>query len=156
MSIHDEIIKKAQKEIEKLTADIEKRKARIAELKATIKQHEAQKAHDLQFSDNVLELMNSHGLESEEDRKAVLAKMQEYFQSLAADKGEKSQQTATPEESTADEYEPTDETDEIEESDKTEDEPITPTAQNPRNDTTANYHSPSYPYRSTNNGNYNS
>ena len=33
MSNYDELIKKAQKEIEKLTAGIEKSKARIAELK---------------------------------------------------------------------------------------------------------------------------
>ena len=97
MSNYDELIKKAQKEIEKLTAGIEKSKARIAELRANIKELETKKANALQFSDNLVELMNSHGLESEEDRKTVLAKMQEYLQSLAADKGEKRQQTETPE-----------------------------------------------------------
>ena len=78
MSNYDELIKKAQKEIEKLTAGIEKSKARIAELRANIKELETKKANALQFSDNLVELMNSHGLESEEDRKTVLAKMQEY------------------------------------------------------------------------------
>lgn len=37
MSNYDELIKKAQKEIEKLTAGIEKSKARIAELRENIK-----------------------------------------------------------------------------------------------------------------------
>ena len=150
MNNYDESIRKAQKEIEKLTAGIEKSKARIAELKAAIKEQESKKANALQFSNTLIDLMNIHGIESEADKKAVLAKMDEYLQSLATDK---TQQTAASAEPTA---EPTDETDEIEEPDEPEDEPITPTAQNPRNDTTANYHSPSYPYRATNNGNYNS
>ena len=153
MNNYDESIRKAQKEIEKLTAGIEKSKARITELKAVIKEQESKKANALQFSNTLIDLMNIHGIESEADKKAVLAKMDEYLQSLAADK---TQQTAASAEPTADENDPTDETDEIEESDEPEDEPITPTAQNPRNDTTANYHSPSYPYRATNNGNYNS
>ena len=60
MSNYDELIKKAQREIEKLTAGIEKSKARIAELRTNIKEYEAQKSNDLQFSDNLLELMNSN------------------------------------------------------------------------------------------------
>ena len=156
MSNYDELIKKAQKEIEKLTAGIEKSKARIAELRANIKELETKKANALQFSNNLVELMNSHGLESEEDRKAVLNKMEEYFQSLAADKGEKRQQTETPEVVPEDEDELTTETEENEEPDESEDEPIAPTAQNPRNGTTASYQNPSYPYRPTNNGNFNS
>ena len=156
MSNYDELIKKAQKEIEKLTAGIEKSKARIAELRENIKELETKKANALQFSDNLVELMNSHGLESEEDRKAVLNKMEEYFQSLAADKSEKAQQTATPAVVPEDENELTTATEEPEEPDESEDEPITPTAQNPRNGTTAGYQNPSYPYRPTNNGNFNS
>ena len=156
MSNYDELIKKAQKEIEKLTAGIEKSKARIAELRANIKELEIKKANALQFSDNLVELMNSHGLESAEDKKAVLDKMKEYLQSLAADKGEKRQQTETPEVVPEDEDELTTETEENEEPDESEDEPIAPTAQNPRNGTTASYQNPSYPYRPTNNGNFNS
>ena len=156
MSNYDELIKKAQKEIEKLTAGIEKSKARIAELRANIKELETKKANALQFSDNLVELMNSHGLESEADRKAVLDKMEEYFKLLAADKSEKVQQTATPEVVPEEENEVTTETEEPEEPDESEDEPITPTAQNTRNGTTASYQNPSYPYRPTNNGNFNS
>ena len=153
MSNYDELIKKAQKEIEKLTAGIEKSKARIAELRANIKELETKKTNALEFSDNLVALMNSHGLESEEDRKAVLNKMEEYFQSLAADKSEKAQQTATPEVMSEDENELATETEEPEEPDESEDEPITPTTKNPRNGTTANYQ---YPYRPTNSGNFNS
>ena len=156
MSNYDELIKKAQKEIEKLTAGIEKSKARIAELRANIKELETKKANALEFSDNLVALMNSHGLESEEDRKAVLNKMEEYFQSLAADKSEKAQQTATLEVMSEDENELATETEEPEEPDESEDEPITPTGQNPRSGTTAGYQNPSYPYRPTNNGNFNS
>ena len=50
MNIHEDFIKKANKEIEKLTAGIEKKKARIAELKSEIKKHEAEKARDNDFS----------------------------------------------------------------------------------------------------------
>ena len=110
MSNYDELIKKAQKEIEKLTAGIEKSKARIAELRENIKELETKKANALQFSNNLVELMNIHGIESEEDRKAVLAKMEEYFELLAADKGEKRQQTETPEVVPEDEDELTTET----------------------------------------------
>lgn len=153
MSNYDELIKKAQKEIEKLTAGIEKSKARIAELRANIKELETKKANALQFSDNLVELMNSHGLESAEDKKAVLDKMKEYLQLLAAEKSENAQQTATPAVVPEDENEVTTETEEPEEPDESEDEPITPTAQNTRNGTTANYQ---YPYKPTNNGNFNS
>ena len=139
MSNYDELIKKAQKEIEKLTAGIEKSKARIAELRTDIKEYETQKTSDLQFSDNLLEL----------------AKMQEYFQSIAAEKGENEPQTATPE-VVSDENELTTETEEPEETDESADDTITPTAQNPHNSTTANHQNHAYPYRPTNNGNFNS
>ena len=155
MSNYDELIKKAQREIEKLTAGIEKSKARIAELRTDIKEYETQKTSDLQFSDNLLELMNSNGIKSEEERKAVLAKMQEYFQSIAAEKGENEPQTATPE-VVSDENELTTETEEPEETDESADDTITPTAQNPHNSTTANHQNHAYPYRPTNNGNFNS
>ena len=150
MNNYDESIRKAQKEIEKLTAGIEKSKARIAELKAVIKDQESKKANALQFSNTLIDLMNIHGIESEADKKAVLAKMDEYLQSLAADKAQKTAASAEP---TA---EPTDETDEIEEPDEPEDEPITPTAQSSYSGTTANYQNQGYSYRPTNSGNFNS
>ena len=84
MSNYDELIKKAQKEIEKLTAGIEKSKTRIAELRATIKEYEAKKAKDLQFSDTLLELMSLNGVTSDTDRKAVLEKMEEFLEALGA------------------------------------------------------------------------
>lgn len=46
MSNYDELIKKAQREIEKLTADIEKKKTRITELKEAIKKYEARKVRE--------------------------------------------------------------------------------------------------------------
>ena len=153
MNNYDESIRKAQKEIEKLTAGIEKSKARITELKAVIKEQESKKANALQFSNTLIDLMNIHGIESEADKKAVLAKMNEYLQSLAADK---TQQIAASAEPTADKNEPTDETDEIEEPDEPEDEPITPTAQNSYSGTTANYQNQGYSYKPANSGNFNS
>ena len=150
MSNYDELIKKAQKEIEKLTAGIEKSKARIAELRANIKEYEAQKSNDLQFSDNLLELMNSNGIKTEEERKAVLAKMQEYFQSIATEKGEVESQTATPEAVQDGENVLTTETEETEKETTTEYVQPSRPAQN------TGYQNPAYSYRTTNNGNYNS
>ena len=150
MSNYDELIKKAQREIEKLTAGIEKSKARIAELRTNIKEYEAQKSNDLQFSDNLLELMNSNGIKTEEERKAVLAKMQEYFQSIAAEKGEVESQTATPEAVQDDENVLTTETEETEKETTTEYVQPSRPAQNTGNQ------NPAYSYRTTNNGNYNS
>ena len=46
MNIHDGFIKKANREISKLSSDIEKKKSRIAELRSDIKKHEAEKASD--------------------------------------------------------------------------------------------------------------
>lgn len=77
MNIHDEYIKKAYKEIDKLTADIEKKKIRITDLKATIKQHESEKARDSQFSESLMKLMSDNGIVSDNDRKTILLKFEE-------------------------------------------------------------------------------
>ena len=62
MSLHDDFIKKAYKEIEKLTADIEKKKSRIVELRASIKKHEADRTRDSEFSDTILRLLSDNGI----------------------------------------------------------------------------------------------
>lgn len=150
MSNYDELIKKAQREIEKLTAGIEKSKARIAELRTNIKEYEAQKANDLQFSDNLLELMNSNGIKTEEERKAVLAKMKEYFKSITDGKSENEQQETVQVAELEGESDLTTEPDETEEAVTTEYVQPSRPAQN------TGYQNPAYPYRTTNNGNYNS
>ena len=58
MNIHDGFIKKANREISKLSSDIEKKKSRIAELRSDIKKHEAEKARDSEFSERVIKLMS--------------------------------------------------------------------------------------------------
>lgn len=99
--------------------------------------------------------MNNNGVESEEDRKAILAKMEEYFKSLAAEKDEKGQQAETPDVSET-KIESATETEENEVSDITEESPATTSAENYRTAPTSNYQNPAYPYRTTNNdGNYN-
>ena len=77
MGIYDDKIKKANREIEKLLADIEKKKARIAKLRADIKQYETDRARDNEFSENLLKLMSENGITSDEDRKAVLSKVED-------------------------------------------------------------------------------
>ncbi len=77
MNIHDEFIRKTDKEIDKLTADVEKKKARIAELRSAIKIHEAERAEDNEFSDKVMKLLNDNGINSDDDRKMILSKFEE-------------------------------------------------------------------------------
>ena len=160
MSKHDEAIRKAKKEIERLSAEIEKKKARITELQGQIKQYEAAKARDTKFSDIMLDMMRDNGIVSEDDRNDVLQKMNEYFKTIAAQKSE-SAQTATEENlaidnTTTEETEPEYESDESEETEETETEPTTASAGNYRTAPTATYQNPAYSYRPTNNGNNNS
>ena len=100
MSKHDEAIRKAKKEIERLSAEIEKKKARITELQGQIKQYEVAKAKDAKFSNVMMDLMSDNGIVSEEDRNDVLQKMHEYLQSIAARKTEAAQTSAEDEPAT--------------------------------------------------------
>lgn len=149
MSKHDEAIRKAKKEIERLNADIDKKKARIAELQGQIKQHEAAKTRDAKFSDIMLGMMSDNGIVSEDDRNDVLRKMNEYLQTIAARKSE-STQAAAGDDTTTDDVVREDEPAE------TEAEPIMASTENYRTSPNANYQNPANPYRPTNNGNINS
>lgn len=88
MSIYDDKIKKANREIEKLLADIDKKKARIAKLRADIKQYETDKARDNEFSENLIKLMSENGITSDEDRKAVLSKVEDLMLEMEIEKSE--------------------------------------------------------------------
>lgn len=77
MSLHDDFIKKAYKEIEKLTADIEKKKSRIVELRTSIKKHEADRTRDSEFSDTILRLLSDNGIDTDEARAGVLESFEE-------------------------------------------------------------------------------
>ena len=160
MSKYDEAIRKAKKEIERLSAEIEKKKARITELQGQIKQYEAARARDTKFSDIMLDMMRDNGIVSEDDRNDVLQKMNEYFKTIAAQKSE-SAQTATEGEPATDntateETEPEYGSDESEETEETKTEPVTASAGNYKTAPTATYQNPAYSYRPTNNGNINS
>ena len=124
MSNYDELIKKAQKEIEKLTADIEKKKTRITELKEAIKKYEARKVSNRQLSAKMITTMEECGIDSEADREAIMQKMQEYIKMYRQKTTQDEQQEVTPEvvtdeenELTAniEESEPTEEVDEADE-----------------------------------------
>ena len=78
MSNYDEKIRKAKKEIEKLTADIEKKKSRITELRAELKQLEVEKANQKTFNSDLLKALDKNGITSDEDRQAILAQIMEY------------------------------------------------------------------------------
>lgn len=77
MNVHENFIKKANKEISKLTAEIENKKARIAKLREEIKMHEAERERDSQFSDQLIKLMNDNGVNSDSDRKELLSKFED-------------------------------------------------------------------------------
>ena len=79
MKIYDEKIKKANREIEKLLTDIEKKKARIEELRNLKKQCETAKTRDAAFSDSFLNLLIENGINSDEQRKAVLAHIEDFI-----------------------------------------------------------------------------
>ena len=91
MNIHENFIKKANKEISKLTADIENKKARIAKLREEIKIHEEERERDSQFSDQLIKLMNDNGVKSEEDRKELLSKFEDLLLEREIENSEKEQ-----------------------------------------------------------------
>ena len=91
MNIHEDFIKKANREIDKLTADIEKKKARISELRSQIKQHEAEKARDNEFSNKVMQLLNDNGVTSDEERKTVFSRFEEFLLEREIEKSEKTE-----------------------------------------------------------------
>ena len=141
MNIHDEFIKKANREIEKLNAEVEKKKARIAELRAQIKQHESEKARDSEFSDHLIKLMSENGVVSDDDRKAVLSKFEELVLSMEIEKGDKAQ---------------TEEAADSSENRKPETSPVTTSVENSNPASAVTQQNPAYPYRPASNGNFNS
>lgn len=136
MNIHDEFIKKANREIDKLTADVEKKKARIAELRSEIKTHEAEKTRDSEFSDNLIKLMSDNGVTSDEDRKAVLSKFEEFMLEREIEKSEN---------------QPTEETVVLSESNETENNTTVTSGENTNTAPTVRYQNPAYPYKPTGN-----
>ena len=95
MGIYDEKIKKANREIEKLLADIEKKKARVSKLRAEVKQYEAERARDSEFSDKVMKLLSENGVNSDEDRKTVFSKFEEFMLEMEMEKSENTQAEET-------------------------------------------------------------
>lgn len=166
MSNYDELIKKAQREIEKLTADIEKKKTRITELKEAIKKYEARKVSNRQLSAKMITTMEECGIDSEADREAIMQKMQEYIkmyhQKITQDEQQKVSPEVVPDEENEltvnkEESEPEEE---IAEADEAETEQTTEYVQTSLSAQNINYQNSStpaaYPYRQTNNGHYNS
>ena len=91
MSLHDDFIKKAYKEIDKLTADIEKKKSRIVELRASIKKHEADRTRDSEFSDTIIRLLSDNGIDTDEARASVLESFEECILAYHISKEEQSE-----------------------------------------------------------------
>ena len=161
MSKHDEAIRKAKKEIERLSAEIEKKKARITELRENIKILEAKKAEDFKISDAVLAMLNENGVDSDAEREAVIRKMQDYIREIreAREKNSLSESESMIQETVQEEEADLTVETEPEETEKTniaEEEPTTASAGNYRTAPTATYQNPAYSYRPTNNGNINS
>ena len=136
MNIHEDFIKKANKEIEKLTADIEKKKVRIAELKSEIKKHEAEKARDNDFSADLIKLLNDNGITSDEDRKDMLSKIKEMLSEIETEKKD-----TQAEEETQPQTESTVSDNELAANNEGKNNSATPSV----------YQNPQYPYRPTGN-----
>lgn len=136
MNIHDEYIKKANKEIDRLTSDIEKKKVRIAELRSAIKTHEAEKTRDSEFSDKVMKLLSDNGVNSDDDRKAILAKFEDLMLEREIENDENSKIT---------------EINKSAEDPKTENFSAAKISENPVSTQNGFYQSPAYPYKPTNN-----
>ena len=104
MSLHDDFIKKAYKEIDKLTADIEKKKSRIVELRASIKKHETDRTRDSEFSDTILRLLSDNGIDTDEARASVLESFEECI--LAYQLSKEGQPETPPSENSSEVIEP--------------------------------------------------
>ena len=104
MSLHDDFIKKAYKEIDKLTADIEKKKSRIVELRASIKKHETDRTRDSEFSDTILRLLSDNGIDTDEARAGVLESFEECI--LAYQLSKEGQPETPPSENSSEVIEP--------------------------------------------------
>ena len=138
MGIYDDKIKKANREIEKLLADIEKKKARIAKLRADIKQYETDRARDNEFSDSLLKLMSENGITSDEDRKAVLSKVEDLMLEMEMEKSETTPDTDQPD---------------LTKTAASANMPTAETVVNNNTDITAGYQNTSYSYKPTVNEN---
>lgn len=136
MNIHEDFIKKANKEIEKLTAGIEKKKARIAELKSEIKKHEAEKARDNDFSADLIKLLNDNGVTSDEERKAMLSKIEEIMIEMEMKKTETQAEEETQPQT---------------ESTVSDNEPAVNNEEKTNSATSSVYQNTQYPYRPTGN-----
>ena len=135
MSLHDDFIKKAYKEIEKLTADIEKKKSRIVELRASIKKHEADRTRDSEFSDTILRLLSDNGIDTDEARAGVLESFEECI--LAYQLSKEGQPETPPSENSSEVIEPEISADPVSE-------------RNTNFTATAFSQNPAYPYKPTN------
>ena len=95
MNLHDEFIKKAKKEIDKLTADIEKKKSYITRLRSEIKKHEAEKTRDRNFCDRVITFLNENGMDSDEERNTFFSKFEDIMLEMEMEKSENTQTEET-------------------------------------------------------------
>ena len=138
MGIYDEKIKKANREIEKLLADIEKKKARVSKLRAEIKQYETDRARDNEFSENLIKLMSENGITSDEDRKAVLSKVEDLMIEMEMEKSETTPDTDQPD---------------LTKTAASANMPTAETVINNNTDITAGYQNTSYSYKPTVNEN---
>ena len=135
MSLHDDFIKKAYKEIDKLTADIEKKKSRIVELRASIKKHETDRTRDSEFSDTILRLLSDNGIDTDEARASVLESFEECILAYHISKEEQSE--TPPSENSSEIIEP-----------EISDDPVSDS--NSNYTATAFSQNPVYPYKPTN------
>lgn len=76
MSRYDDKIKSNLEKIAKLQEDIEKRKAKISKLQAENKQFQAE--NDNEFSQNFLKKLAELGINSPEDRAAIMSRIEDF------------------------------------------------------------------------------
>ena len=76
MNRYDEKIQGNLEKIAKLQEDIEKRKTKISKLQAENKQFQAEK--DNEFSQNLLKKLAELGINSPEDRVALMSKLEDF------------------------------------------------------------------------------
>lgn len=76
MNNYDEKIKINREKIAKLQEDIEKKKSKISKLQAENKQFQAEK--DNEFSQNLLKKLAELGINSPEDREALMSRIEDF------------------------------------------------------------------------------